>query len=51
MTLRRTALWCGAGSAALLAVAALAVALAVYRPQLVRFLNVLFPFHSERVVR
>ncbi|MGB3398643.1 MAG: hypothetical protein WBA34_00555 [Candidatus Deferrimicrobiaceae bacterium] len=36
MTLRRTALWCGAGLAALLAVAALAVALAVYRPQLVR---------------
>ncbi len=36
MTLRRTALWCGAGLAALLGVAALAVALAVYRPQLVR---------------
>jgi len=36
VTLRRTALWCGAGLAALLAVAALAVALAVYRPQLVR---------------
>ncbi|MGA7105795.1 MAG: hypothetical protein WBX49_10665 [Candidatus Deferrimicrobiaceae bacterium] len=36
MTLKRTALWCGAGLAALLAVAALAVALAVYRPQLVR---------------
>src|SRR3989337_3259990 len=30
------ALWCGAGLAALLGVAALAVALAVYRPQLVR---------------
>ena len=36
MTLRRTALWCAAGSAALLAVAALTVALAVYRPALVR---------------
>lgn len=36
MTLKRTALWCGAGLAALLGVAALAVALAVYRPQLVR---------------
>ena len=36
MTLRRTALWCGAGLAALLGVAALTVALAVYRPQLVR---------------
>jgi len=36
MTLRRTALWCGAGLAALLGVAALIVALAVYRPQLVR---------------
>jgi hypothetical protein len=36
VTLRRTALWCGAGLATLLAVAILAVALAVYRPQLVR---------------
>ena len=36
MTLRRTALWCVAGLAALPAVAALAVALAVYRPALVR---------------
>ena len=36
MTLRRTALWCVAGLAALLSVAALAVALAVYRPALVR---------------
>src|SRR3990170_5191357 len=36
MTLRRTALWGGAGLAALLGVAALVVALAVYRPQLVR---------------
>ena len=36
MTLRRTALWCGAGLAVLLGVAALALALAVYRPQLVR---------------
>ena len=36
MTLRRTALWCGAGLAALPGVAALIVALAVYRPQLVR---------------
>ena len=36
MTLRRTALWCGAGLAALLVVAALTVALAVYRPQLIR---------------
>ncbi len=36
MTLRRTALWCVAGLAALLGVAALAVALAVYRPTLVR---------------
>jgi len=36
VTLRRTALWCGAGLAALLVVAALAVALAVYRPRLVR---------------
>ena len=36
MTLRRTALWCGAGLVALLGFAALTVALAVYRPQLVR---------------
>ena len=36
MTLRRTALWCGAGLAALLGVAALAVTLAAYRPQLIR---------------
>lgn len=36
VTLRRTAVWCGAGLAALLAVAALAVALAVHRPRLVR---------------
>ena len=36
MTLRRTALWCGAGLAALLGIAALAVALAVYRPHLLR---------------
>ncbi|HEY5191425.1 MAG TPA: hypothetical protein VII77_05525, partial [Candidatus Deferrimicrobium sp.] len=36
MTLRRTALWCVAGLAALLGVAALTVALAVYRPALVR---------------
>ena len=36
MTLRRTALWCAAGSAVLLGVAALTVALAVYRPALVR---------------
>ena len=36
MTLRRTALWCGAGLAALLGVATSAVALAVYRPQWVR---------------
>ncbi|NNG46930.1 MAG: hypothetical protein HKM86_07440, partial [Deltaproteobacteria bacterium] len=36
MTLRRTALWCAAGLAALLGVAALTVALAVYRPQMVR---------------
>ena len=36
MTLRRTALWCGAGSAVLLGIAALAMALAVYRPQLLR---------------
>ncbi|MGE5284758.1 MAG: hypothetical protein ACM3OG_07300, partial [Actinomycetota bacterium] len=36
MTLRRAALWCVAGSAALLGVAAMSVALAVYRPALVR---------------
>jgi hypothetical protein len=36
VTLRRTALWCGAGLAALLGVAALIVAMAAYRPQLVR---------------
>jgi len=36
VTLRRTALWCVAGLASLLGVAALAVTLAVYRPQLVR---------------
>ena len=36
MTLRRTALWCGAGLAALLGVAALALAAAVYRPHLLR---------------
>jgi hypothetical protein len=36
VTLRRTALWCSAGLAALLGVAALTVAVAVYRPQLVR---------------
>jgi len=36
VTLRRTALWCGTGLAALLGVAALTVALAVYRPQLLR---------------
>jgi hypothetical protein len=36
VTLRRTALWCGAGLTALLGVAALAVTLAVYRPQLIR---------------
>ena len=36
MTLRRTALWCGAGLAVLLGIAALAMALAVYRPQLLR---------------
>ncbi len=36
MTLKRTALWCGAGSAVLLGIAALAMALAVYRPQLIR---------------
>ena len=34
--LRRTALWCGTGLAALLGIAALAVALAVYRPELLR---------------
>ena len=36
MTLRRTALWCAAGSAILLGAVALTVALAVYRPALVR---------------
>jgi len=36
VTLRRTAFWCGAGLAVLLGIAALAVALAVYRPQLLR---------------
>ena len=36
MTLRRTALWCVAGLAAFLGGAALTVALAVYRPALVR---------------
>ncbi|MDX1814757.1 MAG: hypothetical protein R3239_02260, partial [Thermodesulfobacteriota bacterium] len=36
MVLRRMALWCGAVLAVLLGVAALAVATAVYRPQLVR---------------
>jgi hypothetical protein len=36
VTLRRTALWCGAGLATLLGIAALVVALAVYRPQLIR---------------
>src|SRR5512141_3377530 len=36
MTLRRTALWCVAGVAVLLGVAALTVALVVYRPALVR---------------
>ena len=36
MALKRTALWCVAGLAALLGVAALAVALALYRPSLVR---------------
>ncbi len=36
MTLRRTTLWCGVGLAGLLGVAAVTVALAVYRPQLVR---------------
>lgn len=36
MTLRRTALWCVAGLAAIPGVAALIVALAVYRPALVR---------------
>jgi len=34
--MRRSALWCGAGMAALLGVAALTVALAVYRPLLIR---------------
>lgn len=36
MTLRRTALWCGAVLTALLAVVVLAVALAVHRPDLIR---------------
>ena len=36
VTLRRTALWCGAGLAVLLGIAALVAALAVYRPQLLR---------------
>jgi hypothetical protein len=36
VTLKRTALWCGAGLTALLGVAALAVTLAVYRPQVIR---------------
>ena len=36
MTVRRTALWCAAGVAALLGIAALTVALVVYRPALVR---------------
>ena len=36
VTLRRTALWCGAGLAVLLGIAALVAALAVYRPQLIR---------------
>ncbi len=36
MTVRRTALWCAAGAAALLGVAASVVALAVHRPALVR---------------
>ena len=36
MTLRRTVLWCGAGLAALLGIAALSMALAVHRPQLLR---------------
>ncbi|MGZ8430198.1 MAG: hypothetical protein ACXWWS_12255, partial [Candidatus Deferrimicrobiaceae bacterium] len=36
MTLRRTALWCGAGLTALLGIGALAVTSAVYRPQLLR---------------
>jgi hypothetical protein len=36
VTLRRTALWCVTGLAALLGIAALTVAVAVYRPQLVR---------------
>ena len=36
MTLRRTALWCVAGLGTLLGVAALSVALAVYRPALIR---------------
>jgi len=36
VTLRRTVLWCGAGLAALLGIAALSMALAVHRPQLLR---------------
>ena len=36
MTLKRTAFWCGAGLAALLGIAALTVALAVHRPELLR---------------
>jgi hypothetical protein len=36
MSLRRTTIWCGAGLAGLLGIAALAVALAVFRPQLIR---------------
>lgn len=36
MTLKRAALWCGAGCTALLGVAALAATLAVHRPQLLR---------------
>ena len=36
MTLRRTALWCVGGLAALLGIAALSVALAIHRPALVR---------------
>ena len=36
MTLRRTALWCGAGLAILLGVAVLAVTLGIHRPQLLR---------------
>jgi hypothetical protein len=36
VTLRRTALWCGAGLAILLGVAVLAVTLGIHRPQLLR---------------